>query len=397
MRILLFSTLYPSSIKPRHGVFVEQRLRKLLSSGQVEARVVAPVPWFPSSNARFGSYADFARIPAREVRHDIEVQHPRYLLLPRVGMSSAPFFIAASAIASIKKLIRQGHDFDLIDAHYYYPDGVAAAMIGHYFNKPVVVTARGTDINLIPQYRLPRRMIRWAAGKVDASITVCQALKDEMVAMGIDAGSITVLRNGVDLQMFRPVEDRTRLRARLAIEGRTLLSVGHHIERKGHHLIIEAMQKLPDTKLLIAGDGEEEARLKALTGKLGLEQRVRFLGAVSQEQLRDFYAAADALVLASSREGWANVLLESMACGTPVVATRVWGTPEVVAVPEAGVLIEQRTADAIAAGVQALFASYPDRKATRQYAEQFSWDFTTRGQLALFRRIIAQHGQEAIS
>ncbi len=396
MRILLFSSLYPSSIKPRHGVFVEHRLRKLLSSNQVEARVMAPVPWFPSSNERFGSYAEFARVPAKEVRHGIDVYHPRYLLLPRIGMTSAPFFLASSAIASIRKLNRQGHDFDLIDAHYYYPDGVAAAMVARYFNKPLVVTARGTDINLIPRYRLPRRMIRWAAGTADASITVCQALKDEMVSMGIDSQSITVLRNGVDLQLFRPVEDRSALRAKLGIKGRTLLSVGHHIERKGHHLIIEAMQKLPDMNLLIAGDGEEEARLKALTGKLGLEQRVRFLGAVSQEQLRNYYGAADALVLASSREGWANVLLESMACGTPVVATRVWGTPEVVAVPEAGVLIAQRTADAIAAGTQALFASYPDRKATRRYAEQFSWDFTTQGQLDLFRRIIAQHESKAI-
>jgi glycosyltransferase involved in cell wall biosynthesis len=153
-------------------------------------------------------------------------------------------------------------------------------------------------------------------------------------------------------------------------------------------LVIEALQQLPGYELLIAGDGEESANLQALVARLGLSERVRFLGALTHQQLRDVYNAADALVLASSREGWANVLLEAMACGTPVVATAIWGTPEVVRTPAAGVLVGQRTARALAEGVQALFAQYPHRPDTRAYAEKFSWDDTVAGVYALLDSLL---------
>jgi glycosyltransferase involved in cell wall biosynthesis len=120
-------------------------------------------------------------------------------------------------------------------------------------------------------------------------------------------------------------------------------------------------------------------------------ERVEFLGAVPQSQLRSHYGCADALVLASSREGWANVLLESMACGTPVVASRVYGTPEVVAAPEAGVLMAERTPQGVADAVNALRANYPDRAATRRYAEGFSWDDTTAGQIRVFEQAMQRH------
>jgi glycosyltransferase involved in cell wall biosynthesis len=195
-----------------------------------------------------------------------------------------------------------------------------------------------------------------------------------------------VLRNGVDLDLFKPV-DRERARAELGMSGPTLLSVGGLVERKGHHIAVEALVHLPEVQLLIAGDGEERTALGALAQSLGVSGRVRFLGVIDQATLRKYYGAADALVLASSREGWANVLLEAMACGTPVIATRVWGTPEVVAAPEAGVLMRERSAPALADAYRELFADYPQHSATRRYAERFSWDDTTSGQLKLFREL----------
>jgi len=387
MKLLTFSTLFPNTVKPSHGIFVETRLRYLLASGQVESKVVAPVPWFPSSNARFGDYAAFSKVPHAELRSGIEVSHPRYLVIPKVGMSAAPWLLAQGAKAEIGRIIDEGYDFDAIDAHYFYPDGVAAVMLGKYFNKPVVITARGTDINLIPQYALPRKQLMWAADNAAGMITVCNALREEMIGLGISGERIVALRNGVDLQRFIPM-DRQAARDKLDISGFTLVSVGVLDPRKAHDLTIGALPLLPDVKLLIAGIGPERKKLEALAARLGVAERVSFLGAVAQTALKDYYNAADAMVLASSREGWANVLLESMACGTPVVASNVWGTPEVVAEPEAGVLMRERTSAGIAEAVNQLRANYPDHEATRRYAEGFSWDATTEGQLKLFSSII---------
>jgi glycosyltransferase involved in cell wall biosynthesis len=389
LRILTFTTLYPNAAQPAHGVFVENRLRHLVDGGGIEARVLAPVPWFPFAGAAFGAYGRFARVPRVERRHGLDVHHPRYPVVPKIGMSVTPATLYLTARRAAARLMADGFDVDLIDAHYVYPDGVAAVLLGRHLGRPVTVTARGTDINLIPRYALPRRMIRWAAGHADGLITVCQALKDELVALGVAADRVRVLRNGVDLDRFRP-EDPARCRTELGLAAPVLLSVGGLIPRKGHDLVIRALAQVPAATLVIAGEGPERTALAGLAADLGLASRVRFVGRIDHDGLRRHYSAADALILASSREGWANVLLEAMACGTPVVASNVWGTPEVVAAPEAGVLVGERSADAIAAAVLALLAAPPGRARTRAYAERFSWDDTSRGQRQLFTEILAR-------
>ena len=395
MRTLLFSTLYPSSVRPIHGIFVETRLRELLKSGQVESRVIAPVPWFPSSSRRFGEYAQYAATPRFEQRNGVEVHHPRYFLPPRVGMNLAPHALAMAALPLARRMIAEGFDFDLIDAHYYYPDGAAAAILARKLDKPFVVTARGTDLNLIPQYAYPRRLILAAAAQAAASIGVCKALMDSLAALGAATDKLHVFRNGVDLERFVP-ESRSQARARLGLsESATqLLSVGHLIERKGHHLAIEALPLLPPaSRLTIIGAGPERASLETLAQRLGVTARVHFAGIIPQSELKWWYSAADILLLCSSREGWANVLLEGMACGTPVVATNIWGTPEVVSTPLAGRLMRERNAPALAEAVQNLLQDYPPREAVRKHAEGFSWEQTTQDQLQLFRKIISARGQ----
>ena len=182
MKILTFSTLYPNAARRNHGIFVETRLRHLLASGKAESKVVAPVPWFPWRNPRFGEYAAFAGVPREEQRHGIDVAHPRYVTVPKLGMSVAPFLLAAGARSVVESIIRRGYDFEIIDAHYFYPDGVAAVLLGRHFAKPVVITARGTDVNLIPDYWAPRRKIQWAAHRAAGIITVARAQKDKEVA-----------------------------------------------------------------------------------------------------------------------------------------------------------------------------------------------------------------------
>jgi len=392
MKVLLFSSLYPSAVRPIHGIFVETRLRELLKTGAVQAKVVAPVPWFPSTNERFGEYAQFAATPRQEQRNGLEVHHPRYLLLPKVGMNLAPYTMALGALPTVKRLQREGFDFDLIDAHYYYPDGVAAGLLAKWLGKPFFVTARGTDLNLIPEYPFPRKLILQTAAQASGSIGVCKALMDTLAQLGADPSKLHTLRNGVDLERFVP-EPRDLARARLGLkaQGPYLLSVGHLIERKGHHIAIEALAQLPGVTLLVAGSGPEEGALKALASRLGVADRVHWAGVVPQTDLKWWYSAADALTLCSSREGWANVLLEAMACGTPVIATNIWGTPEVVSTPSAGVLMEKRDAPSLSAAWNALHRAAPARELTRAHAATFSWDDTTVGQLNLFQNGTLAH------
>ncbi|MAT52316.1 MAG: glycosyl transferase family 1 [Porticoccaceae bacterium] len=386
MKLLVITTLYPNKVQYRHGIFVETRLRHLLASGRVDATVIAPVPWFPFRLGKGSRYVSSRDIPRIEQRDGIRIYHPRYCAIPKIGMLLTPFFLALSIGLQVRRLKKAGITWDIVDSHYYYPDGVAVALTARSLDAPFTVTARGTDINLIPRYSLPRNLILWAAEKASASITVCSALRDELVGLGAEGDKIQVWRNGVDLTLFRPM-DRAKCRQRYKMTGKTLVSVGHLIERKGHHLVIAAMSQLPDCELLIVGDGEEQRNLEHLVEKLGLCDRVRFLGAVEQSELAEIYSGADVLVLGSSREGWANVLLEAMACGTPVAATEIWGTPEVVQSREAGLLIPERTPESIAETVKQLFVDYPDRAGTRRYAEKFSWDATTDGLLHLFREI----------
>jgi len=235
-------------------------------------------------------------------------------------------------------------------------------------------------------------MIQQTADRAAVMITVCQALKDSLVALGVAPDKVTVLRNGVDLETFRPMA-RPAAREKFRLRRPTLLSVGGLITRKANDLTISALPELPEHELLLAGEGPERAALQALAARLGVADRVRFLGRVAHHELAEIYSAADAMVLASSREGWANVLLEAMACGTPVVASNVWGTPEVVAAPEAGQLMPERTPAGAVQAIKTLFANMPDRAATRAYAEGFDWGPTTQGQLDLFKRVIG--GQSA--
>jgi len=172
IRLLVFTSPYPNASQPRHGVFVEERLRHLVESGRVVATVVAPVPWFPFRHPRFGAYATFAAVPACEQRHGIRIVHPRYPVIPKVGMNFAPSLMFRALLPRLREMKEGGLDFDLIDAHYFYPDGVVAARLGLAVGKPVVISARGSDVTWIPRYRRPRRQIQRAARSVAAVVTV---------------------------------------------------------------------------------------------------------------------------------------------------------------------------------------------------------------------------------
>ena len=395
-RVLGFSTIFPNPAQPRHGIFLRHRLRHMVRTGGVSLRMVAPVPWFPSSRSIFGRYAVYGTIPRSSEQSGIRVSHPRFPVIPRYGMTVAPMLMAAAVLPTLLAIRNDGFDFDVIDSYYLYPDGVAAVLLGMILDRPVMLTAFGTDVSLIPDYAGARAQIQWAVRHAAGITAVCQALKDRLNDIGTEPGRVHVIRHGVDHRLFHPPANRPALRKRLGFAHPTVISVGHLVANKGHDLAIQAVASLPDTRLIIAGDGPEEAALRRLTARLHVAHRVSFLGHVDQSRLPDLLGAADALLLCSDREGIANVLMEAMACGTPVVATPVWGTPEVVTAPEAGILLRDRSAQAAAEGIRAVLDHPPDRAATHRFSLQFDWAAAAARHAALLRHAVAARTAGAI-
>lgn len=397
MKVLVVSTLYPNHANPKHGIFIHHRMKQLHAHHpEVQIKVLAPVPWFPVASDRFGEYGRLARVSAKETIDGIEVFHPRYLVLPKVGMHLTPYTLANSMLRAARRIRAQGFDFALIDGHYYYPDGVAIEKIADQLGVPFTVTARGTDINYIPQHHpIALRRIQHVLARARRNMAVCQALIDCMTdELGADKSSAVTARNGVDLELFAYADD-TLHQQRQAEKGlkekKLVLSVGHLIERKGHHLVIDAVSDIDNCELWILGAGPMKAELEGQIKRLGVEHRVRLLGEMDQADMIAFYQAADCMVLASSREGWANVLLESMACGTPVVATRIWGTPEVMPVDEQQFLVE-RNRDALQQAIVSRLNANGSRKQMREHAEKFSWQATSDLLARVWGEVIAEAG-----
>lgn len=392
MRLLVFTTLFPNPSVPHHGIFVLERLRHWLAraGGRGQAVVIAPVPWIPKALAR-GRYAAFRDIPLQEERAGIRVFHPRYPLPPKVGMSVAPLMLARAGLECARSLIAAGERFDLVDAHYLYPDAVAAASIAKKLRLPLVVTARGTDVTLIPRFAIPRRWLRWMLKRARACVVVAEALKSAVAPLAPAGLPLVTLRNGVDLERFRPLP-RDAARAELGWRGdrRIVLSIGHLIERKGHHHLIAALPNLPyDVDVKIVGAGEWRERLEAQAARIGASNRVEFCGAIAHERLHVACSAADVLALLSSREGWPNVVLESLACGTPVVATRAGGTPEILREAAVGTLVDSTAPAAVAAAVTELLEHPRDRAALRAFAERHSWQETVEALDRVFAEAVA--------
>jgi glycosyltransferase involved in cell wall biosynthesis len=376
MRILTFTSLFPSPADTTLGIFIHQRMRHVACHSQNTVCVVAPVPYFPAwlPSTRWRA---ISRIPKIEVTDGITVYHPRYLLLPKVSMYFHGLLIFLGCFLLLRKLHRKIR-FDCIDAHYVYPDGFAAVLAGKLLRLPVVVSARGSDINVLSKFRVVRPMVRWTLRNSTRNIAVSRALLDEMMRLGAPPEKIAVIGNGVDEKRFRPLE---RAEARQALgmpaKAQVVIAVGALAPVKNHEMLIEAasrvVQRYPDLRIYIIGEGNQRKHLEDLASRSGLEGCISFPGKRPNEELNLWYSAANVTCLPSRKEGWPNVVLESLACGTPVVATNAGAVPEILTSPELGIVVEQDSM-AMAEGLcQALGRTW-DRQQITRYALTRTWE-----------------------
>ena len=388
LRVLVLSTLFPDASRPNFGIFVERQTQALVASGDVDVRVVAPrgIPPWPLS--RLGRYGALAALPAREMWNGLQLHRPAFLNLPGTG---GRFHAAALTRAVIPVLdrIRETFPFDLIAAEFFFPDGVAAVALGRRYGVPVSIKARGSDIHRWAGKPGVGRQIVAAGRAADGMIAVSEALRDDMAALGMPRERIACIVTGVDLSRFAPV-DRIAAKARLGVNGPLVVSVGALIPLKGHGIVIDAVAALPGVRLWIAGEGPHHPVFARKIAKLGLEDRVRLLGAVPHDQVAKLLAAADVMALASEREGLANAWIEALASGTPVVIPDVGGARQVVRAPEAGRLAP-RTAEGFAAAIQALIAAPPPAAAVRATVEPFTWEANSRALRGFLQGLVDQH------
>jgi glycosyltransferase involved in cell wall biosynthesis len=391
-RVLTYTTLFPNSIQPLWGNFVLERMRHLLPF--VDVTVIAPVPYFPRIRLN-RRWFEFASVPHTERLNGFDIDHPRYLVFPRFGMFTHAYSMFAGSVPQVRKRLSTSN-YDLIDAHYVYPDGLAAVMLGAKFRKPVVVSARGSDINVFSDFPTIRPMIRAVLRRADALVAVSDDLKKRMMQLGCPGEKITVVENGVDTDRFRPLSKlESRRKLGLPDARPIVLSVGHLKDVKGFDLLIDAAGRLqhrrPTPLLVIVGEGTERSRLERQIARLNLGDNVRLAGACPHADLAVWYSAADVFCLASSSEGWPNVLFEAMACGLPVVAPRAWSAPEIVVSENIGLLVE-RTSDAFASAIDHAVNKRWNTQGIVAYARSHGWNNVAARMCDLFSSVLSKGG-----
>lgn len=379
-RIVVFTTLFPHPGQPAAGLFIRERMFRVAKV--LPLVVVVPVPWFPLQRLLRRWRPHFRPdAPRFEVQQGIEVHYPRFFSVPGLFKWLDGFFMALGALRTMLRL-KRSFGFQLIDAHFAYPDGYAATLLGRWLRVPVTITLRGTEV---PLARDPRRRSRLVHAMQRAArvFSVSTSLKEHAARLGVPGSKIEVIGNGVDTHKFHRVP-RPEARARLGLppEAPLLVSVGALVERKGFHRVMECLpglrQRFPGLRYLIVGgpspEGDWSAELRSRAALLGVQDCVTFAGTLSAEELKTPLSAADVFVLATANEGWANVFLEAMACGLPVVTTDVGGNAEVVADPAVGTLVPFGDRHALARAIGDALERAWDREAIVRYARSQSWE-----------------------
>lgn len=378
--ILVFSSLFPSNAAPTNGLFIRERMFRVAE--HVNLTVVSPVPWFPGQQLGRMFKKNYRPQPEKmEIQQGITVYFPRFLSFPGVLRNIDGFMMYLCSLFLVRRLRNEKH-IEIIDSHFTYPDGLAATWIAQSLGLKSIITLRGTEV---PHSKIPgrKKQLLRAWNQADRLFAVSNSLRQHATALGAGADKFTVIGNGIDTEKFQPIEKiEARKRLNIDVDARVLITVGGLVERKGFHRVVECLPYLlaefPKLVYLIVGganaEGSYKAEICALAENLAVTDHLMFLGAIKPEELSAPLSAADVFVLSSSNEGWANVILEAMGCGTPVVATDVGGNAEVVDSAELGAIVPFGDHEKLLEAIQyALHRDWDVGKLT-QYAQDNHWD-----------------------
>jgi len=362
MRVLTLTTLYPNRRQPARAIFIHERMRHVARVCDLE--VVAPV-----------ALGRGAGIAWEEELDGVRVRHPRYVALPGRWPRLNPLAIAAGSWRIVRRLHARA-PFDLVDTHFAHPDGAAALRLADRLGLPLVLSLRGSDIHRDFRDARLRRRILETCRRAAAVIAVAAPLAETLGEAGSDPSRIHVIPNGVDSDLFAP-RDRETSRKEVGVDDATplLLAVGQLVPVKGFDLLLEAFARLTaPCRLHIAGEGPGREELMRLAGKLGIAERVHFLGLIPHAELARHYSAADAFCLSSRNEGCPNVVLEALASGCPVAAASVGEIPHLIEEGVNGMLAAPQDPVSLGKAIERLLHATLDREAVRRTVAARTWE-----------------------
>ena len=378
--VLVFSSLFPSKVTPNNGLFIRERMFRVAK--HTNLIVVSPKPWFPGQRLLRLFKKNYRPQPERvEVQQGITVYFPRFLSFPGVFRNLDAFMMFICCFYLVKKL-KNKHHIDIIDSHFTYPDGLAATYLAQKLSLKSVITLRGTEIPHSKSIsRKKQLLLAWK--QADKIFSVSDSLRRHAIALGADAEKFKVIGNGIDTNKFKPLE-KAYAKKLLDIDTDTkvLITVGGLVERKGFHRVIacipELLKEHPKLLYLVVGgpsaEGNFESHIRALVKKLNVTNNVRFLGPIKPQDLNQPLSAADIFVLSSGNEGWANVILEAMACGTPVIASDVGGNSEVINSDMLGKIIPFDNHEALLEALHQGLQKDWDSNTLTNYAQENHWN-----------------------
>lgn len=395
MKVLVLSHLYPYALQPAFGVFVHDQVKEL--SRRCDAVVVSPTPWVPPGINRLNTrWRLYATKPQRTDWEGLRVCYPRYLNLPGEHGFPLSAFSYGWALGGLLGRLKHHFAFDLIHAHTICPDGFAAARLARRTGTPVVCTIHGSDVNVYPnRTRLTRMVTQRAIQSVDRIVTVSEALKANTLALGTPRREIWVVPNGVDTGIFHAMDQqRARAQLGLAQEARILLFASRLVADKGLSHLLVALQEVlrHDERCLLAvlGAGPYRQRLEREIAELGLHNHVIIAGQRPHAEIATWMSASDLLVQPSLDEGSPLPVYEALACGRPVIASRVGGIPEMITADDYGLLVPPADPDSLAAALLSGLRKKWDANRISKYGQQYTWGRVADQLMQVYRNTLAE-------